>query len=107
MAELLLVYTGWQLFPDGPLAFYCLMGAWVASLMIRLGMAMRGEWWAPCLFGAFLGLTQSVCGLAYVGDGRSFLCDKGTGLPITALVLGVACGIMVYLIRRRHGRSPS
>lgn len=106
-AELLIVYTGWQLFPDGPLAFYTLMGVWVALLMFRLAFTLKGDWWPVCLFGVFLGLSQSVCGLAYVGDGRSFLCDKGTGLPITPLVMGAAIGILFYLTWRRHGSTTA
>jgi len=106
MAELLVVYCGWQLFSDGPLAFYVIMGLWVAYRMALLGYEKGREWWPACMFGAVLGLMQAGCGFAYTGDGRSFVCDKGTGLPITALVLASAAGIIAYYARRLHrGRT--
>lgn len=107
LAELLAVYCGWQFFADGPLGFYVLMGLFVAVLMLHVGMWKRGDWWPVCIFGAWLGLMQAGCGLAYLGDGRSFLCDKGTGLPITALVLAVAAGLAAFYARRLRGRSTA
>ncbi len=108
LLELLVVYCGWQFFADGPLALYVLMGLFVAVVMIHIGMWKRGDWWPVCLFGAWLGLMQAGCGAMYVGDGRSFVCDKGTGLPITALVLAVAAGVASFYARRlkRGGTTP-
>jgi hypothetical protein len=105
MAELLAVYCGWQFFDDGPLAFYVMMGLWVAWRMFLLNRERGSEWAPACLFGAWLGLMQAGCGAAYVADGRSFLCDKGTGLPVSSLVLAVAAGITAYYARRLYGRA--
>ena len=107
LASLLSAYCGWQAFSDGPLAFYVLIGLWVAGMCLWVGFEKRGDWWPVCLFGVWLGLMQSGCGLLYVGDGRSFVCDKGTGLPITALVLAVAAGLAAYYARNLHGRATS
>lgn len=107
MLELLAVYCGWQFFADGPLAFYVTVGLWVAWRMVLLGFERRGAWWPACLFGVWLGLMQAGCGLAYVADGRSFLCDKGTGLPVSLLVLAVACGVMVFYARRLYRGSTT
>lgn len=100
IAELLVVYSGWQFFADGPLAFYVLMGLWVAWRMLLLGLDRGGDWWPACLFGVMLGLMQAACGAAYAADGRSFLCDKGTGLPISSLVLALAAGLIAYYAQR-------
>lgn len=100
LAELLAVYYGWQFFGNGPLAFYVLMGTWVAWRMALLGAERRGDWWPVCLFGAALGLMQAGCGLMYAADGRSFVCDRGTGLPISALVLAMAAGLIAFYARR-------
>lgn len=106
IAELLAVYCGWQFFDRGPLAFYISMGLWVAWRMFLLGSERGGEWWPVCVFGCTLGLMQAACGAAYEADGRSFLCDKGTGLPISSLVLAAAAGLIAFYARRLHrGRT--
>ena len=105
IAELLVVYYGWQFFGNGPLAFYVLMGLWVAWRMALLGSERGGEWRPACLFGVVLGLMQAACGAAYVADGRSFLCDKGTGLPISSLVLAIAAGLIAFYARRLDRKS--
>lgn len=106
VAELLAVYTGWQFFADGPLAFYVSVGLWVAWRMFLQGLAWGREGWPACLFGVVLGLMQAGCGAAYIADGRSFLCDKGTGLPISSLVLALAAGVIAYYARRmRRART--
>ena len=107
VAELTALYTLWQAFPDGPLAFYVTVGVWVAWRMLLLGIERGEQWWPACLFGMGLGAMQAGCGLMYVGDGRSFICDKGTGLPITALVLAAAAGLAAYYARNKNGRAAS
>lgn len=99
LIELLALYWGWQFFSDGPLAFYIAMGLWVAWRLALLAIE-RGKPWRPvCFFGMFLGLSQAGCGLTYAADGRSFVCDKGTGLPISSLVLAGAAGVAIYYWR--------
>jgi hypothetical protein len=101
LAELVALYTIWQAFPDGPLAFYVSVGVWVAWRMLVIGKEHGRDWWPVCALGAVLGMLQAGCGLAYVGDGRSFICDKGTGLPITPLVLAAAAGLAAHYARKR------
>lgn len=103
LGELVVLYTIWQAFPDGPLAFYVTVGLWVAWRMLLIGLERGGDWWPVSILGVLLGLLQAGCGMAYVADGRSFVCDKGTGLPITPLVLSLAAGLATYYARRiRH-----
>jgi hypothetical protein len=102
LAELVAVYTVWQAFPDGPLAFYVTVGVWVVWRMVVTAREHDRDWWPVCLFGALLGLMQAGCGLAYVADGRSFVCDGGTGLPITPLVLAGAAGLAAHYVRKKH-----
>lgn len=104
LAEIVALYTVWQAFPDGPLAFYVTVGVWVAWRMFLLGRERRGQWWPVCIFGIAMGLMQAGCGLLYVADGRSFVCDKGTGLPITPLVLAAAAGLAAYYARQRAAK---
>lgn len=107
LAELTALYTLWQAFPDGPLAFHAMLGLWVTWRCLLLGWQRRGQWWPVCLYGAFLGLMQSGCALMYVGDGRSFVCDSGTGLPITPLIFACACGLASYYARKHYGGASS
>lgn len=106
LAELVAVYTVWQAFPNGPLAFYVTVGLWVAWRMVLLAREKGKEWRPVCLFGAVLGLSQAGCGLMYVGDGRSFICDKGTGLPITPLILAGAAGLAAHYWRAYRAAKP-
>lgn len=107
LAEMTALYTLWQAFPDGPLAFHSMLGLWVAWRCVLLGYERRGDWWPACLFGAGLGFMQSGCALMYVGNGRSFVCDAGTGLPITALIWATAAGLAAYYARRLRDRSTT
>lgn len=107
LGELVALYTVWQVFPDGPLAFYVTAGVWVAWRCLLVGIERSGQWWPVALFGVFLGLMQAGCGLLYVGDGRSFICDSGTGLPITPIVLAAACGLATYYARKRYGSAAT
>lgn len=102
LAELVSLYTVWQAFSDGPLAFYVTVGLWVAWRMVLLGWERGAEWHPVCAFGAILGVAQAGCGLMYVGDGRSFICDKGTGLPITPLILAGAAGLAAHYWRAQR-----
>jgi hypothetical protein len=94
LLALVVLYTAWQLFPDGPLAFYVSSGLFV----VLVSVATRD--WPIAVFGSALGLMQAGCGLMYVGDGRSFVCDSGTGLPITSLVLAGGVGLGFHYWRR-------
>ena len=100
LAVLTATYAGWQLFEDGPLAFYVSVGLLIAVLL-RMVWTARGKEWRPvCLFGISLGLMQAGCGAAFSGNGRSFVCDSGTGLPISAIVFAGAFGLAVYYAAR-------
>lgn len=107
LGELVALYTLWQAFPDGPLAFYVCMGVFVAWRSLVFGWERGGEWWPACAVGVVLGLLHAGCGLTYAGDGRSFICDTGSGLPITPIVLAAACGVATYYARKRYGSAAT
>lgn len=107
LAELTALYTLWQAFPDGPLAFHAMLGLWVAWRCYCVGAERGGDWWPAALFGVFLGLMQSGCALMYIGNGRSFVCDSGTGLPISAVVWAAAAALAAFYARKHHGRAAA
>jgi hypothetical protein len=97
---LTLTYAGWQVFDDGPLAFYVSAGLLIVVLLWKIGSDHGGTWWPVCVFGIALGLMQAGCGMLYAGDGRSFICDAGTGLPLSLVVMGAASIIAGWLTRK-------
>lgn len=108
LAELMALYYGWTLFADGPLAFYVLAGLFIAWRLACIAHERGRDWWPVCGFGAALALMQSTCGMLYAADGRSFVCDSGTGLPISALVLAGGAALTAHYVRRRpRNGSPS
>lgn len=92
--------TAWQLFPDGPLAFYITQGLLITMLCIQL--ARKSPLWPVYLYGALMAFMTSACGGMYAGhaDGYHFLCDKGTGIPLSSISLGFALLIALCLWRR-------
>lgn len=107
LGELVALYTLWQAFADGPLAFYVTVGVFVAWRSIVVGWEHGRDWWPAAGVGVVLGLMQSGCALMYVGDGRSFVCDAGSGLPITPIVLAAACGVATFYARKRYGSAAA
>lgn len=99
LAALVATYAGWQVFDDGPLAFYVSAGLLVCALLWQIRRDHR-EWSPVCYFGMMLGLMQAGCGATFAGDGRSFVCDNGTGLPISAIVCAAAVGLAVFYMTR-------
>jgi hypothetical protein len=105
LCELLALYYGWTAFQDGPLAFYVSVGLWVAWRCWLLYLEHGRGWLPVCVYGAGLGLMQASCGLMFAADGRSFVCDSGTGLPISALVLAGGASVAAHYLRvREHGQ---
>lgn len=95
-----LASTAWQLFPNGPLAFYITQGLLITMLCIQL--ARKSKLAVVYLYGAFMAFMTSACGGMYAGyaDGYHFLCDKGSGIPISSISLGSAILIALYLWRK-------
>lgn len=105
LAALVFTYAGWQLFPDGPLAFYALCGLLVALLCLQ--QARRpgiGRMWAVYAYGIAMGLGTTTCGGLYAAqaDGYHFLCDKGSGVPISLISGGLALAVAVYILRGKR-----
>lgn len=92
---------GWQLFDNGPLANYVITGLLVFLLSVL--NARKSELWVVYLYGGVMGLCTSACGGMFIlkMDGYAFLCDKGTGIPVS-LISGLgAVGVAGYLLARK------
>lgn len=97
-------YTVWQIFSDGPQAFYVSCGVLVAVLLLEIGRLRGGDWWPVCWYGAALGATQAACGSLFAGDGSTFICDSGTGVPISLMTF-TAGGFVALELLRRHRKK--
>lgn len=95
------VFIGWQLFPDGPLAYYMLTGLLIGWLCLQIAAHKGGRWWAVYGLGAGVGFLATTCGGLYAikADARAFLCDKGTGLPVSLFIGLAAIAVAVYVLR--------
>lgn len=93
------VFMGWQLAPDGPLAYYIGAGLLIAWLALERAVTAPGKAWAVYAYAAFCGLSTSTCGAMYAAgaDARHFLCDRGTGLPVSLLSGLLALAAVLYL----------
>jgi len=102
---MLLVYMGWQLFADGPLAYYIAAAAFTGALCIRAAWGRGARAWAVFGYGALMAGLTAGCGVFYAAhaDGRHFLCDRGSGLPVS-LVSGLAgIAVAVFLLKKGSG----
>lgn len=92
---------GWQAFDDGPLANYIITGLLVAYLCVAHGWGSK--LWPAYAYGAAVGLMTAGCGGLYAAqmDGYSFICDKGTSLPISIITGAGAILTAAYIARKR------
>lgn len=101
------VYMGWQLLPNGPLAYYVAQAALSCLLALQVGYWLTGAAWVVYLFGAALAASTAGCGALFAAqaDARHFLCDAGTGLPVSSFTGALALLVALYLLKegRRHG----
>lgn len=104
MVWTLAVYFGWQLFADGPRAFYVMAGLSVVGIFALAAMHGGRRWWPASAFGALMGALQAGCGMVVDGVSEGFICDNGTGLPVAGLTLSAAVGVVVWYWQesRRH-----
>lgn len=95
------VFMGWQLFEDGPLAYYIEAALLIAALSIRLAFN-EPELALAYACGAVLALLTAGCGALFsIGaSGKEFLCDKGTGLPVS-MVSGAIILVVAALMLRK------
>lgn len=98
------VYLGWQFFEDGPLAYYIATALLVAGMSVRLA-TKEPELVLAYACGTVLALLTAGCGALYsVGaSGKEFLCDKGTGLPVS-MVSGAVILVVAALMLRKGRR---
>ena len=91
----------WQAFPDGPLAFYIINALFVAFLCVRAALK-EPMWWQVYAYGAVMALLTAGCGGLFIAkaDGAAFLCDKGTGLPVS-LISGIGFLVLIVVLLKR------
>ena len=101
LVAIMATFMGWQVWPNGPLAYYITAALLTCALFLHAAWVRGGRWWAVFGYGAFLSASTAGCGALYAAhaDGRHFVCDRGSGLPVSLLsgVLGIA--VAVYLLR--------
>jgi hypothetical protein len=107
LAAMVSTWMGWALFSDGPLAYYMAAGALLALLSYLL--KDRGGAWVPVAwYGVSIGSLVFTCGGLYgaEADGYSFLCDKGTGLPVSTFTgLGAVIAARAIYRKQRHATT--
>lgn len=108
LAAFAAVFLGWQLFPDGPLAYYVACGALICALCIERAHSIKtATAWVIYGYGAVMGAMSSACGAMYAAqaDGYSMLCDKGTGLPISLISGGFLLVAAAYTYKQSRGNK--
>ena len=94
-------FMGWQLFQDGPLAYYITAAVLTSALCIRSAWGRGVRAWAVFGYGAAMSGLTAGCGAMFAthADGVHFLCDRGSGLPVS-LVSGISgIAVAVYLMK--------
>lgn len=93
------VFMGWQVFQDGPLAYYIAAGLLIAWLAAERALTVTGKAWAIYAWCSVQGITTSACGGLYAAqsDARHFLCDRGAGLPVSLFSGLLALAVVLYL----------
>jgi hypothetical protein len=89
----------WQLFSNGPLAFYVIAGVTTAWLCIELAIKSERKLWPVFGLGAAMAFLTSGCGALFVAntDGFRFMCDQGSGLPVSIISGLCFVGVLVYV----------
>lgn len=107
LAAFAAVFMGWQIFQDGPLAYYMACGLLIALLCIQRARALGGVAWAIYGYGASMGIMSATCGGLYAAkaDGYSMLCDKGTGLPISLISGGALLLVAAYVYKKGRDKN--
>lgn len=96
-----LPFLGWQLFKDGPTAFYVMQGLLICYAAWRV-RRLAGWRWAPFMFFAwFVGLQQAACGALFPPRG-GHICDDGTGFPFILVTDTVCAMVAAYYSWRNH-----
>ncbi len=98
------VFLGWQLFEDGPLAYYIAAALLIAGLCVKLAIK-EPELALAYACGTVLALLTAGCGALFSlgASGKEFLCDKGTGLPVS-MVSGAVLLVVAALMLRKGRR---
>jgi hypothetical protein len=105
MLGLVCAFTSFNLFADGPLAFYIAQAVFGSLVMLAIAKACGGRIAVVCLYGAFLYGSTAACGSTFSqkANGWQYLCDAGTGAPISAITLAVGMLIAGWLLGGRDG----
>jgi hypothetical protein len=105
LVALIVAFTVHNLFRDKTLAFYVAQATLGVYLMIRDGWRADKRIAFVCLYGLFLFGTTAACGVVYpqLQDGQKYLCDTGTGAPVSVITWLVGVLLLVWVMRTRDG----
>jgi hypothetical protein len=88
----------WPAFKDGPRAFYVISALLIVYLCVLL--AWKSKLWPVFLYGALMALMTAGCGAFFEADGSRFVCDSGTGAPVS-LISGLGALLLIgYMLAR-------
>jgi hypothetical protein len=101
LAVIVTAGMAWQLFSNGPLAFYISSALLIVYLCALL--AWKSPLWPIFLYGGLMSLMTAGCGAMFAtrADGAKFLCDAGSGAPVS-LISGLGA---IFLIGFMLARS--
>lgn len=107
LLAVMLVFTGWQLFPNGPLAYYVLSALALMFTLIWIATRVGRECALVALYGALQSGMTAACGGMYASsmDGFHYLCDRGTGLPVSGITLTTGLLLAAWLTRSGRNRD--
>lgn len=99
------VAMGWQAFEDGPLAHYITEAALCCALCIAAARGRGAQAWAVFGYGALTSGLTAGCGALYAAraDGRHFLCDRGSAMPVSLLTGLAGIAVAVFLLKKGSG----
>jgi hypothetical protein len=105
LLALLTAFTAHNAFADKTLAFYVAQALLGVVLVIFIGWRAGRQLAAVCLYGIFLFGTAAACGVVYpqLQDGHKYLCDTGTGAPVSAITWLVGVFLLGWVIRGKDG----
>ncbi len=99
-------FLSWQLFKDGPTAFYVMQGLLVGYAAWRIRVLAGWKWIPFICFAWFVAAQQALCGALFQPRG-GHICDDNTGIPWILITDTVAIMIAAYYSWRHSNARPN